>query len=83
MYVLARSRRSYAVAVENVRAQAAVMRKVEAVAPSSGGVVVEKKESFWMRDPSTGNWIPESHFGDVDVAEQREKLLPNKNHNKL
>lgn len=35
----------------------------------------EKKGSFWMRDPKTGNWIPESHFDAVDVVELREKLL--------
>jgi len=34
-----------------------------------------KNKSFWMRDPATGNWIPEDHFGDTDVAELRAKLL--------
>lgn len=29
-----------------------------------------------MRDPKSGNWIPENHFGEVDAAELREKFLP-------
>ncbi|OMO65994.1 Late embryogenesis abundant protein, LEA-5 [Corchorus olitorius] len=43
-----------------------------------GEVSVGEKETFWMRDPKTGNWIPENHFGDIDVAELREKLLSKK-----
>ncbi|PON63118.1 Late embryogenesis abundant protein [Parasponia andersonii] len=85
-FLILSRRRSYASVVENVREQGAataVMRKAagaaEPVAPASSGVVDEKKETFWMRDPNTGNWIPESHFGEVDVAEQREKLLAKKN----
>lgn len=35
-----------------------------------------KEGIFWMRDPKTGNWIPENHFGEVDAAELREKFLP-------
>ncbi|XP_030523966.1 protein SENESCENCE-ASSOCIATED GENE 21, mitochondrial-like isoform X2 [Rhodamnia argentea] len=38
----------------------------------------EEKKVFWMRDPKSGNWIPESHFDVVDVAELREKLLAKK-----
>lgn len=41
-------------------------------------ISAEPKETFWMRDPKTGNWIPENHFGDTDVAELREKLLSKK-----
>lgn len=33
---------------------------------------------FWMKDPKTGNWMPENHFDEVDVAELREKLLSKK-----
>ncbi|PON78289.1 Late embryogenesis abundant protein [Trema orientale] len=84
-FLILSRRRSYAAVVENVRAQGAataVMRKAAAAEPvapaASSGVVDEKKETFWMRDPNTGNWIPESHFGEVDVAEQREKLLGKK-----
>jgi len=36
-----------------------------------------KEDKFWMRDPKSGNWIPEKHFGEVDAAELREKFLPN------
>lgn len=38
------------------------------------------KNVFWMKDPKTGNWMPENHFNDVDVAELREKLLSKKSH---
>ncbi|KAE8669747.1 putative Pectinesterase-3 precursor [Hibiscus syriacus] len=70
-------RRSYAVATENMKKQAvaSVMRKTTDVFPADDG----GKGMFWMRDPKTGNWIPENHLGDIDVAELREKLLP-KNH---
>ncbi|KAL4308584.1 hypothetical protein GQ457_01G040750 [Hibiscus cannabinus] len=66
-------RRSYSVAAENMKKQAvaSVMRKAADLRA--------EKEMFWMRDPKTGNWIPENHFGDIDVAELREKLL-SKNH---
>lgn len=40
-----------------------------------------KKEVLWMRDPTTGNWIPETHFGDVDTADLRAKLLSNNHTN--
>lgn len=42
-----------------------------------------KSEVFWMKHPTTGNWIPETHFSDVDVADLREKFIsknPNKKH---
>nr|ABK25659.1 unknown [Picea sitchensis] len=34
-----------------------------------------KNKSFWMRDPATGDWIPEDHFGEIDTADLRAKLL--------
>ncbi|KAH7565654.1 hypothetical protein JRO89_XS09G0240400 [Xanthoceras sorbifolium] len=79
------SRRSYKVAAENVRVQgggggggaAGVIRKV-ADLKVEGSATSLKKEEFWMRDPKTGNWIPESHFNEIDVAELREKLLSKK-----
>lgn len=40
--------------------------------------VAEKKEKFWMRDPKTGNWIPETHINEVDAEEPRDKFLPEK-----
>ncbi|KAK4838774.1 hypothetical protein QYF36_016314 [Acer negundo] len=80
-------RRSYAVAAKNVRVQgggggggavAAVMRKMTDLKAEEGLASSLKKEEFWMRDPKTGNWIPESHFNEIDVAELREKLLSKK-----
>ena len=48
-------------------------------AAKSGGTAVERqKEIFWLRDPKSGNWIPESHFGEIDVAKLRERFLPKK-----
>ncbi|KAK8670318.1 hypothetical protein V6N13_105074 [Hibiscus sabdariffa] len=78
MYFMCWSGRSYAVvAAENVMKQAvaSVMRKA---ADSRVEVSADHAEKavFWMRDPKTGNWIPENHFDDIDVAELREKLLP-------
>ncbi|KAJ8755858.1 hypothetical protein K2173_024403 [Erythroxylum novogranatense] len=37
-----------------------------------------RKEIFWMRDPKTGNWVPENHFDDIDVADLRNQLLSKK-----
>ena len=37
---------------------------------------VQQKESVWMKNPKTGNWIPEAHFGDTDLEALREKFLP-------
>ncbi|VFQ65524.1 unnamed protein product [Cuscuta campestris] len=34
---------------------------------------------FWMRDPRSGNWIPETHhFDEMDSVDLRDKLLPRK-----
>ncbi|XP_017979280.1 PREDICTED: protein SENESCENCE-ASSOCIATED GENE 21, mitochondrial isoform X2 [Theobroma cacao] len=70
-------RRSYAVAADNMKVQAvaSVMRNATELRAE---VLAEQKETFWMRDPKTGNWIPENHFGDIDVAELREKFLSKK-----
>ncbi|KAB2025823.1 hypothetical protein ES319_D06G175400v1 [Gossypium barbadense] len=64
-------RRSYAVGAEKMKMQAVALAalRVQVLAHD------KEKEAFWMRDPKTGNWIPENHFGDIDVAEPREKLL--------
>lgn len=72
------SKRSYEVAsAENVRA-AVVQSPAGTAMRKAATTTKEKKENFWMRDPNTGNWIPESHFGDnqIDAAELREKFLP-------
>jgi len=52
------------------------METVKAKPTSDNG---NKEEKFWMRDPKSGNWIPEKHFGEVDAAELREKFLPKTN----
>ena len=64
-------------AAENVRVQgggaaAAVRRKMTDSKAEEGSASSLRKEEFWMRDPKTGNWIPESHFNEIDVAELRE-----------
>ncbi|GLJ10829.1 hypothetical protein SUGI_0136050 [Cryptomeria japonica] len=34
-----------------------------------------RQRAAWMPDPVTGNFIPEDHFGEVDIAELREDIL--------
>ncbi|KAL9228480.1 hypothetical protein vseg_004058 [Gypsophila vaccaria] len=29
----------------------------------------KRRQVFWMRDPRTGYWMPETHFTDPDVAQ--------------
>lgn len=71
------SRRSYSSAVENARVLQPVVTALRKAADQSSSAVAtdQPEEIFWMRDPKSGNWIPESHFGQIDVAELREKLL--------
>ncbi|XP_021903037.1 protein SENESCENCE-ASSOCIATED GENE 21, mitochondrial-like [Carica papaya] len=72
-------RRSYSAAAEiNARmAQpvASMMKKTTGEVSGETAAADESKKYFWMRDPKTGNWIPESHFNEVDVADLREKFL--------
>ncbi|OIT00577.1 PREDICTED: protein SENESCENCE-ASSOCIATED GENE 21, mitochondrial-like [Nicotiana attenuata] len=79
-------RRGYTVAAETVKGRpvASNIRKVaESSSSSSSSNNIEKsnieksvgKEIFWMRDPKTGNWIPETHFNDGDATELRQKFL--------
>ncbi|KAK7275507.1 hypothetical protein RIF29_16626 [Crotalaria pallida] len=83
------SKRSYAVVAESLRLKIAAAGmvagkgKVSVESASSGNNInasaSKKEEIFWMRDPKTGNWIPENYFGQVDdAAELREKFLPKK-----
>lgn len=58
------------------------MRSSETTAPefpkgskAAGGGRNNKRTAFWMRDPATGDWIPEDNFGETDIAELRQKLL--------
>ncbi|XP_018718172.2 protein SENESCENCE-ASSOCIATED GENE 21, mitochondrial-like [Eucalyptus grandis] len=72
--ILLLSWRSYrALAEKNAAAKAAAAGAIRKAADEE-----EKKKVFWMRDPKSGNWIPESHFNKVDVAELREKFLSKK-----
>jgi hypothetical protein len=66
--------------VENARVQPVVtaLRKAADQSSSAAVAVTDRKEIFWMRDPKSGNWIPESHFDEIDVVELREKLLSRK-----
>ncbi|XP_019193249.1 PREDICTED: protein SENESCENCE-ASSOCIATED GENE 21, mitochondrial-like [Ipomoea nil] len=66
-------RRGYTVAAERVKGQAAAGVKRAAVETPAAG---EKEAVFWMRDPKSGNWVPEIHFDDVDAADLRKQLLP-------
>ena len=61
-------------------AAAAVARKepVEVAGkarPAAAAAKVVEEESFWMRDPKTGCWMPENHLHDVDAADLRARLL--------
>ncbi|CAO2206904.1 unnamed protein product [Urochloa humidicola] len=64
-------------------AAAAVARKDPAVEAAGGARLpgkaaaakAKEEESFWMRDPKTGCWMPESHMADVDAADLRAQLL--------
>ncbi|KAI8529739.1 hypothetical protein RHMOL_Rhmol12G0248600 [Rhododendron molle] len=78
-------RRTYTVAAENVRVGTAAVGTKKAADSSRVGPEKEasprggkREDVFWMRDPKTGNWIPETHFGEVDVADLREKYLVKK-----
>ncbi|CAI9114502.1 OLC1v1015240C1 [Oldenlandia corymbosa var. corymbosa] len=66
-------RRAYSVAVDNVKVGSATMTRKTAEEKVEG--VAAGKDVFWMKDPKTGNWLPESHFDQVDVVELRQKLL--------
>lgn len=61
-------------AAENVKVRSTAPPIIKAAAEAADAKVA----AFWMRDPITGNWIPENHFGEVDVADLRSKLLSKK-----
>ncbi|XP_026440765.1 protein SENESCENCE-ASSOCIATED GENE 21, mitochondrial-like isoform X2 [Papaver somniferum] len=72
-------------ATENVKTSisSTVVKKVMSETGKAGNKTVaaiekESNGAFWMKDPKTGNWIPENHFNEVDVAELRNKLLSKK-----
>lgn len=68
------SKRAYSVAAENVKVRSTAPPLIKAAAEAADA----KEAAFWMRDPNTGNWIPENHFGEVDVVDLRSKLLSKK-----
>lgn len=80
-FLLVGNRRWYTIEAESAAVQSAAsavrkpMDSAAAAAPETE-VAEKQKEGFWMKDPKTGNWIPEAHFEDIDVAALREKLLP-------
>ncbi|KAG4937943.1 hypothetical protein AAZX31_16G012000 [Glycine max] len=78
-FLLRCRKRCYVVVAESLRKQieGTTMKSKSA----SDNVINIKEEKFWMRDPKSGNWIPENHFGQVDAAELREKFLPTRHTN--
>ncbi|XP_056690901.1 uncharacterized protein [Spinacia oleracea] len=50
----------------------------EKIAENNNNNMPKKEQVYWMRDPRSGNWVPETHFDEVDVVELRHKLLFNK-----
>ncbi|XP_020239198.1 protein SENESCENCE-ASSOCIATED GENE 21, mitochondrial-like [Cajanus cajan] len=68
-------KRCYGSVAESIRSHVG-STTVKAKSASENGNGNDKKEIFWMRDPKSGNWIPENHFGEVDAAELRDKFLP-------
>ncbi|CAL9103188.1 unnamed protein product [Musa hybrid cultivar] len=73
--ILLLSRRSHATV-------AAAVSRVPA-AEGESRAATREEEVFWMRDPKTGNWMPENRVGDVDVAELRARFLKGTNKNTL
>ncbi|KAJ8484984.1 hypothetical protein OPV22_017469 [Ensete ventricosum] len=74
--VLLLSRRSYAVVAAEASRAPAVDEEVARAAAVGGEQGASTREKvFWMRDPKTGNWMPENRFGELDVAELRARFL--------
>ncbi|CAK8560521.1 unnamed protein product [Lathyrus sativus] len=77
-------KQSYAAVAKSIRVQMA-KTNVEVVKVNVGNesTSVGNKDGtiFWMKDPKTGNWIPENHFGEVDAADLRNMFLPKKSQN--
>ncbi|KAJ0988521.1 hypothetical protein J5N97_006877 [Dioscorea zingiberensis] len=74
---LSLSRRISSIAADSTCSQGEVTAAMRAAAKNRGSGAT-KPEAFWMRDPITGYWIPENHFGVVDPVDLRAKLLPTK-----
>lgn len=76
-------KRSYVVVVESLRSQVATNSVKSSVRESASAPDNKEGVIFWMRDPKSGNWIPENHFGEAppDAAELRDKFLPKRSQN--
>ncbi|MGL6904714.1 hypothetical protein NBB46_24165, partial [Salmonella sp. NW1183] len=72
---ISHARQYTAAAAEAMRSSGAAGREFPEVSKAGRGGGNNKGTVFWMRDPATGNWIPEDHFGETDTAELRQKLL--------
>ncbi|XP_051216843.1 protein SENESCENCE-ASSOCIATED GENE 21, mitochondrial [Lolium perenne] len=77
--LLALSRRGYAASAgAEVQKRAPAMAGRVSGAEGGAGQASSGGDIFWMRDPKTGNWIPENRFADIDAAELRAQLLSRK-----
>ncbi|KAJ0988271.1 hypothetical protein J5N97_006627 [Dioscorea zingiberensis] len=68
--------RRYAVAA--AKSESATVKTVSTAPEASEVNGIVKKEISWMREPKTGNWMPEDRFQEIDYAELRAKLLSKK-----
>lgn len=65
------ARQYTAAAAEAMRSSGIAAREFTEASKAAGGGGNNKRTAFWMRDPATGDWIPEDHFGETDIAELR------------
>nr|ADE76289.1 unknown [Picea sitchensis] len=72
---IAHARQYTAAAAEAMKSRGVAVREFPEGSTAGGGGGNTKRTAFWMRDPATGDWIPEDHFGETDIAELRQKLL--------
>ncbi|CAD6265298.1 unnamed protein product [Miscanthus lutarioriparius] len=72
-------RRAFSAAAAAVRKEpveaAGKARPAAAADKTAAAAKMEDEESFWIRDPKTGCWMPENHLRDVDAADLRARLL--------
>jgi hypothetical protein len=73
---ISHSRQYTAAAAEAMRSGGVAAREFPERSKAGGGN--NKRTAFWMRDPTTGDWIPEDHFGETDTADLRQKFLSRK-----
>nr|ADE76447.1 unknown [Picea sitchensis] len=72
---ISHARQYTAAAAEAMRLREVAALEFPEGSKAVGGGGNTKRAAFWMRDPATGDWIPEDHFGETDIAELRQKLL--------